>query len=165
MLPVFQRKYVTAAWKCSCLTARWNRQKECLRQITGRQFHSIIITQSSCGSQSVSVIRENPTLHWRVWKLRTEANIWGVPAWLSEWPIIMPDSLQGWTEAGWWLLYLPEVWHVWFALIYYSSEADDFICLTEMMSGQTFTDCSAAIDETTEKGGWEIKCEIKVWML
>jgi len=50
---------------------------------------------------------------------------------------------------------------VWFALIYYSSEADDFICLTEMMSGQTFTDvrldiftdCSAAIDETTEKGG------------
>ena len=42
---------------------------------------------------------------------------------------------------------------MWFALIYYSSEADDFICLTEMMSGQTFTDCSAAIDETTEKGG------------
>ena len=34
-----------------------------------------------------------------------------------------------------------------------SSEADDFICLTEMMSGQTFTDCFAAIDETTEKGG------------
>ena len=32
-------------------------------------------------------------------------------------------------------------------------EADDFICLTEMMSGQTFTDCSAATDETTEKGG------------
>ena len=54
---------------------------------------------------------------------------------------------------------------MWFALIYYSSEADDFICLTEMMSGQTFTDCSAAIDETTEKGGLEIKCEIKVWML
>ena len=41
---------------------------------------------------------------------------------------------------------------MWFALIYYSSEADDFICLTEMMSGQTFTDCSAAIDETTEIG-------------
>ena len=42
---------------------------------------------------------------------------------------------------------------MWFALIYYSSEADDFIRLTEMMSGQIFTDCSAAIDETTEKGG------------
>lgn len=40
--------------------------KECLRQITERQFHSIIITQSNCCSQSVSAIRENLTLHWRV---------------------------------------------------------------------------------------------------